>query len=73
MRRTSELIPYRLINGEYCLFLQKRSKDAAPGADRFGMFGGGIEDGESPEAALLREIREELDYQPRKRHILSQI
>ena len=63
MRRTSELIPYRLNNGQYCLFVQKRSKDAIP-RDIFAMFGGGIEEGESPETALFREIREELDYQP---------
>jgi len=28
------------------------------------MFGGGIEEGENPEAALFREVREELDYEP---------
>ena len=31
----------------------------------FGIFGGHIEAGESPEMALFREILEELDYQPR--------
>src|SRR5215813_11127088 len=65
MRQTSVLIPYRSINTQYCLFLQKRSKDAPLSPDMFGMFGGGIEEGESPEAALFREIREELDYQAR--------
>ena len=65
MRKTSELIPYRLINGRYSLFVQKRSVEVAETPDTFGMFGGGIEDGESPEEALFREIREELDYQPR--------
>ena len=31
----------------------------------FGIFGGHIEDGESPETALFREILEELNYHPR--------
>ena len=64
MRRTSEFIPYRLIDGQYCLFLQKRSTDAGSAQDLFALFGGGIEEGESVEVALFREIREELDYQP---------
>ena len=64
MRRTSEFIPYRLINGEWCLFVQKRTEDAPLAPGMFGIFGGHIEDGESPEAALFREVLEELDYRP---------
>ena len=47
------------------MFIQKRSRNAASAPDMVGVFGGGIEEGESPEVALVREIREELDYQPR--------
>ena len=46
------------------LFVQKRTKDAPIAADMFGIFGGQIEDGESAETALFREVREELDYEP---------
>jgi 8-oxo-dGTP diphosphatase len=65
VRRTAEFIPYRFINGQWCLFVQKRTKDAPLAPDMFGIFGGHLEDGESPETALFREILEELDYQPR--------
>lgn len=65
MRRTAEFIPYRFINGQWCLFVQKRTKDAPLSPGMFGIFGGHLEDGESPQTALLREILEELDYQPR--------
>jgi 8-oxo-dGTP pyrophosphatase MutT (NUDIX family) len=65
MRRTSEFIPYRLINGQWCLFVQKRTKDAPLAPGMFGIFGGHVEDGESPETALFREILEELEYHPR--------
>jgi mutator protein MutT len=46
------------------LFVQKRTKDAPLAPGMFGIFGGHIENGESPEGALIREILEELDYQP---------
>lgn len=67
-RRTSEFIPYRRINGQWYLFVQKRTADAPFAPDMFGIFGGGIDDGESPDAALFREVREELDYSPRDVH-----
>src|SRR5690242_457615 len=72
MRRTSLLIPYRFIDAKYYLFLQKRSKDSTFGPGVFGMFGGGIEEGESPETALFREIQEELDYEPRNVSLFRQ-
>ena len=65
MKRSSEFIPYRLVNGGPVLFVQKRTKDAPVAPDMFGIFGGQIEDGESAETALFREVREELDYEPR--------
>jgi mutator protein MutT len=65
MKRTSEFIAYRFMNGEPVLFLQKRTKDAPVAPGVFGIFGGQIEEGEDPETALLREVREELDYLPR--------
>src|SRR5215475_865620 len=64
MKRSSEFIPYRLLNGGPVLFVQKRTKDAPFAPDMFGIFGGQIEDGESAEGALFREVREELDYEP---------
>jgi mutator protein MutT len=65
MRRSSQFIPYRFINGQLFLFVQKRTKDAPFAPDLFGIFGGQFEGEETPEMALFREIREELDYQPR--------
>jgi 8-oxo-dGTP pyrophosphatase MutT (NUDIX family) len=71
MRRTSEFIPYRFINGQWCLFVQKRTKDAPLAPNMFGIFGGHVEDSESPETALFREILEELDYHPRNLRFLQ--
>lgn len=60
-REVSILIPYKLKNSEVLVYLQKRDKNASRLPDFFGIFGGGIEGGESVEEALKREIKEELD------------
>lgn len=59
-RRVSVLIPYHMSENGICIFLQKRDKDAKRLPDYFGFFGGGIEENESPESGLKREINEEL-------------
>jgi 8-oxo-dGTP diphosphatase len=45
------------------ILLQHRTKDAPTFPDYWGLFGGGLEHGETPEQAVKREIREELAYQ----------
>ena len=50
--------------GEVLLQLRD-NKSEIPYPNCWGTFGGQIEDGEEPEEALLREIREELEYQPK--------
>jgi 8-oxo-dGTP diphosphatase len=52
------------------ILLQHRAKDAERLPDFWGFFGGGIEKGETPEQALIRESQEELDYTPRKPRLL---
>jgi len=63
-RQVAIFIPYRQSNGDVFVFLQKRSKTAKRIPDYFGFFGGGLEGEETPEQALAREIKEELNYQP---------
>lgn len=41
-----------------------RDEHAPTNANIFSIFGGGIDDGETADEALLREIREELEYMP---------
>ena len=44
------------------ILLQHRTKDAPTFPDYWAFFGGGIEEGESPEQAVKRECLEELGY-----------
>lgn len=69
-RKVSLLIPYQTRRGKVFVFLQKRAKDAKRLPDYFGFFGGGIENNESSEEALKREILEELDFVPEKYRLL---
>ena len=61
-REVSILIPYKDQGGKILVYLQKRAKDATRLPDYFGFFGGGIEENENSEEALVREIQEELTY-----------
>ncbi len=60
------LIPYKRTNRGVEMYLQKRTADAKRNPGCWGMFGGGVEKGETPEAAMQREIAEELEYKPLK-------
>lgn len=63
-REIASLIPYRVIEGGYEFFLQKRDTSARSNRGLFGLFGGGLENEETPQEGLLREITEELSYAP---------
>jgi 8-oxo-dGTP diphosphatase len=58
-RQVSVLILYR---ADGRILLQHRTKDAPTFPDYWAFFGGGIENGESPEEAVRREALEELGY-----------
>jgi 8-oxo-dGTP pyrophosphatase MutT (NUDIX family) len=59
MQKTKVCLIVKNKNGEVLLQL----RDEEPEAGKWVLFGGGIKDGETAEAALIREIKEELDYQ----------
>lgn len=60
-RKISILIPYKRIQDQIFVFLQKRSIDAKRLPGWFGFWGGGKENNETPDETLRREIKEELD------------
>lgn len=51
------IILFKLPDGK--IILQRRTKDAPYGAGLLGIFGGWVEEGESAEECLMREIKEE--------------
>ena len=59
VRNVAGLILY---NDQNQVLLQHRSEDAPRSPGYWGFFGGGIEEGETPEQALARELVEELEY-----------
>lgn len=77
-KHAAGLIPYVFSTEkqEYRVFVQRRSIDAKRNPDVFGLFGGGIEAGETPEQGLHREIIEELNIdlnKPEYRNRLASI
>ncbi len=63
-RLVAAYLAYRKRGDEYEFYLQKRDRNAKSSADKFGLFGGGVEEGESIEDGLYREVSEELKYKP---------
>lgn len=49
-------------NGEFLLYLRD-NKPGIPFPDHWDLIGGHVEDGETPEEALVREVKEELDIE----------
>lgn len=64
VRWKANFIPYRKRGEEMELYLSLRSKDAKQYPDIWSFWGGGIDEGESEEEAMLREMMEELTWRP---------
>ena len=63
MRKTKSQCGLILDNGSGKILLQLRdNKSTIQYPNSWGTFGGQIEDGETPEQAIIREIKEEIDY-----------
>lgn len=58
------VIPYYSKNGSVFVFLQMRDGNAREDKDVFSLFGGQMEPGEDPLAAIRREMREEFSHPP---------
>lgn len=63
-RVTASFIPYRRTPEGFEFYLQYRDGNARVHAHMFSMFGGGLDEGETPDAAMVRETQEELTYTP---------
>jgi len=64
IKRKANLIPYRFVKNQFEFYLSHRQKTAKQYPDLWSFWGGGIEDNETPEVALIREIQEELNWKP---------
>lgn len=69
MKQNKELFPRKVVvvmfyDRNLNLLVQKRNTHSKVG-ERFGFFGGEIEEGETAEQALRRELSEELNYGPK--------
>ena len=62
---TSRDVAVLILEKEKMILLQKRSKTEKRFPDSWGLFGGGIKEGESPEEAIQREIKEEAGFELR--------
>lgn len=60
--KTRQIAAVIFYNNKNQIFLQDRTGYKTLG-EHYGFFGGGIEAGETPEQALVREIKEELNYE----------
>jgi 8-oxo-dGTP diphosphatase len=68
-RRAATLILY---TKEKKVLLQHRAEDAERLPGYWAVFGGGIEEGETPEEAVKREIFEEIEYKVKNPVLFSQ-
>ena len=53
------------------IVLQRRTKDAPYAAGKLGIFGGWVEEGETPDECLIREIKEETSLDAAKLNVQS--
>ncbi len=63
-RQIAVYLPYRKSDDTLEFFIQKRDEKAPVHANMYSLFGGGIEQNESLEEGLLREVMEELGLRP---------
>ena len=65
------LIPYKIVDNEIFIYLQKRSHDAPSAPNFFSFFGGHLEENETPEETIKREIKEELNVDLKDHNFLG--
>lgn len=70
MSQSKNLFPRKVVvvlfyDNKLNIFVENRRKNSKVG-EKYGFFGGGVENGETTKEALLRELSEELDYTPEK-------